>query len=347
MADVIPALDAIPEGLFCLTQLVEWMGISYSGPAKNITRLSRDFATAGPDHITFFGDECPRVFEKNAVTLLTNAGACFVKKADAVLLPPCTLALITPRPYRTFIELLRILDARNNGIAVPSISPQATIHPSARVDPTCTIGPNAIIGKDVVIGQHSIIGAHTVLEEGVSIGAHTRIGSHVTIEQATLGDHVCIQSGVRIGQAGFGFVVDDLGFLDIPHQGKVIIGNHVFIGVNTTIARGSFQNTSIGANTHIDALVQIAHNVRIGKNVVIAAQCGIAGSCVLGDGCFLGGQVGIANGISLAPGTKIAAKSGVIRGTEQAENLAGIPAVPIQQWRRQVVLLSKSTQAKK
>jgi UDP-3-O-[3-hydroxymyristoyl] glucosamine N-acyltransferase len=347
MADFNPAVDKRAAGLFCLTQLSVWTDVAYSGLPKEINGLSRDFATAGPDQLTFFGQECPRIFEKNSVTLLTQAGACFVTPEDSSLLPSGTEKLITPRPYRAFINVLRNLDARSHGPEAPHISPQAQIHPSAIIDPTCSIGPNATIAKNVVIGQYSRIGAHTTLEDGVHVGAHSQISPHVTIEQAIIGDHVHIQSGARIGQAGFGFVVDDLGFLDIPHQGRVMIADHVHIGANTTIARGSFQNTRIGAHTRIDALVQIAHNVTIGKHVVIASQCGIAGSCILGDGCFLGGQVGVSQGVSLAAGTKIAAKSGVMRGTERAENLAGIPAMPIQQWRRQVVVLAKSTRPKK
>ena len=43
-----------------------------------------------------------------------------------------------------------------------------------------------------------------------------------------------------------------------------MIGDGVEIGANTTIDRGSAQDTVIGPGVHIDNLVQIGHNVSIG-----------------------------------------------------------------------------------
>lgn len=306
---------------------------------KQITDLSRDFTNAQPHQVTFLSDEHRRPLG-NAL-LVTSAGACFIKPQDAHLLPAHTAGLITPRPYRSFVQVLRFLDAQRTHSTPCSIHPSAHIHASVQIDPTCHIGPGVIIEQNVIVQAHARIGAYTHIGENVVIGHNTTIENHVSIEHSTIGDHVHIQSGARIGHIGFGFVIDDQGFLEIPHQGKVILGNHVHIGANTTISRGSFTNTLIGNHTRIDALVQIAHNVHIGQHVVIASQCGIAGSCHLGDGCFLGGQVGLANGVVLAAGTKIAAKSGVMHSTHTAETLAGIPAVPAQQWRRSVVLLAK------
>ncbi len=306
---------------------------------KGITDLSRDFADAQPHQVTFLADEYRRPLGNKP--LVTSAGACFVKPHDVHLLPPHTAALITPRPYRSFVQVLRFLDAMGTDTSPCGIHHSAHIHASAQIDPTCHIGPGVIIEKNVIIQAQTCIGAYTHIGEDVVIGRNATIGTHVNIEHSTIGDHVHIQSGARIGHIGFGFVIDDQGFLEIPHQGKVILGNHVHIGANTTISRGSFTNTLIGNHTRIDALVQIAHNVHIGQYVVIASQCGIAGSCQLGDRCFLGGQVGLANGVVLAAGTKIAAKSGVMHSTHTAETLAGIPAVPAQQWRRSVVLLAK------
>jgi len=308
--------------------------------------LSRDFLASQSHQVTFLGDEVARPSGSSGTFLSTKAGACFVKPQDVDALPPHTHALITPRPYRSFIQVLRAIEAQKPSQFFTGISPHAYVHPSATIDPTCSVGHGAVIGAHVVIRARSTIGPNTVIESGVTIGSDTRIDAHVTIEHAMIGDHVQIQTGARVGHIGFGFVIDDLGFLEIPHQGKVIVHNHVHLGANTTISRGSFQNTEIGEHARIDALVQIAHNVIIGKYAVIVSQCGIAGSCVVGDGCFLGGQVGLANGIVLAAGTKIAAKSGVMRSIDKAESMAGIPAVPVQQWRRSVVLLNKSTKQK-
>jgi UDP-3-O-[3-hydroxymyristoyl] glucosamine N-acyltransferase len=312
---------------------------SASPETQWLTDLSRDFGNAQPHQVTFLADEYRRPLGNKP--LVTFAGACFVKPQDAHFLPLHTAALITPRPYRSFVQVLRLLDTRRTEPTLCSIHASAHIHASAKIDPTCYVGPGVIIEKNVTLGAHTRIGAFTHIGENVHIGHNTTIGPHVSIEHSSIGNHVHIQTGARIGHIGFGFVIDDQGFLEIPHQGKVILGNYVHIGANSTISRGSFTNTTVGDHTRIDALVQIAHNVQIGQHVVIASQCGIAGSCQLGDGCFLGGQVGLANGVLLAPGTKIAAKSGVMHSTHTAETLAGIPAVPVQQWRRSVVFLAK------
>jgi UDP-3-O-[3-hydroxymyristoyl] glucosamine N-acyltransferase len=50
-----------------------------------------------------------------------------------------------------------------------------------------------------------------------------------------------------------------------------VIEDDVEIGANTTIDRGSIDDTVIGAGTKIDNLVQIGHNVRIGRLCLIVA----------------------------------------------------------------------------
>ena len=73
------------------------------------------------------------------------------------------------------------------------------------------------------------------------------------------------------------------GHLKVPQLGRVIVGDDVEVGANSTIDRGSGRDTLIGEGTKIDNLVQIAHNVTIGKHCVIVAQVGIAGSTTLED----------------------------------------------------------------
>ena len=71
--------------------------------------------------------------------------------------------------------------------------------------------------------------------------------------------------------------------MKVPQIGRVMIGDDVEIGANTTVDRGALSDTIIGEGTKIDNLVQIAHNVVIGRHCVIVAQSGIAGSALLGD----------------------------------------------------------------
>ena len=85
------------------------------------------------------------------------------------------------------------------------------------------------------------------------------------------------------------------------------------IGANTTIDRGSIDDTVIGAGTKIDNLVQVAHNVRIGRLCLLMSQVGIAGSVRVEDGCILAGQVGIAGHLTIGRGRATRGAGGRVR----------------------------------
>ncbi|KAH6558689.1 hypothetical protein KP509_1Z049700 [Ceratopteris richardii] len=122
---------------------------------------------------------------------------------------------------------------------------------------------------------------------------------------------------------------------------QVNIGNHVEIGANSCVDRGSWRNTVIGDHTKIDNQVQIGHNVIIGCCCMICGQVGLGGSCTVGDFVVLGGKVGVADHVSIVSKVKVAAKSGVTRDITRPGDYAGFPAVPVAEWRKKVVHLSK------
>jgi UDP-3-O-[3-hydroxymyristoyl] glucosamine N-acyltransferase len=117
----------------------------------------------------------------------------------------------------------------------------------------------------------------------------------------------------------------------IPQVGGVIIDDDVEIGSNVSIDRATTGNTTIGAGTKIDNLVQIAHNVTIGNNSLIIAQVGIAGSTEIGDFVTLAGQVGIADHVRIESGTMIGAQSGVL-GHVAKGIYSGSPVMPHRDW---------------
>lgn len=119
---------------------------------------------------------------------------------------------------------------------------------------------------------------------------------------------------MRIGQDGFGFTLDEKSghHKKKPQTLRVIVGEDVEIGANTTVDRGSWRDTVIESGCKIDNLVQIGHNVVLGRGCVVAAQCGIGGSVTLGKQVFVGAQSGIHQHRNIGDGAKIAAKSGVM-----------------------------------
>ena len=150
-----------------------------------------------------------------------------------------------------------------------------------------------------------------------------------------------IHAGVRIGQDGFGFATGAEGHVKVPQLGRVIIGDDVEIGANTTIDRGAGPDTVIGAGTQIDNLVQIGHNVVLGRGCVVVAQVGISGSTKVGDYVVIGGQVGLAGHLSIGNKVRIAAQSGVMRDVAEGETVGGSPATTMRDWLRRVAIVDR------
>ena len=236
------------------------------------------------------------------------------------------------------------------------------IHPSAVVDPSAKLGQNVSIGPNVVISPNAVIGDNTKILANVYIGSDAKIGNNcffhagVNIgDRVQVGNDVILHHGVSLGADGFSFVTEnpnnienarqdgeikkdnsDQVIFKIPSIGSVIIGNNVEIGANTTIDRGTIENTIIGDNTKIDDLVMIGHNCRVGKGCLIVSQVGIAGSCVIGDRVVIAGQAGLADHIEIGSDTIITAKAGVTKSFPEKSIIVGIPAVPRKEFIKQL-----------
>ncbi len=210
-----------------------------------------------------------------------------------------------------------------------SISTQACIHD------TVVIGDHVHVEAFVNITRGSSVGSNSCIYSNVSIGANVKIGSNTIIypgvriyDNCEIGDHVILHANAVIGADGFGFSrAEDGSYQKINHLGNVVIENHVEIGANTTIDRGSIGSTVIREGVKLDNLIQVAHNVEIGKNTVIAAQTGIAGSAKLGESNVIGGQVGIAGHKKIGNRIQVQAQTGIIGNIKDDARLSGSPAI--------------------
>ena len=206
--------------------------------------------------------------------------------------------------------------ARAASLLNPVVRKPAGIAASAAVDASVTvpgsvyIGPNVVIERGVSIGEDVQIGAGSVIAEDVRIGDGTTIFPNVTIAHTcTVGARCEINSGVVIGTDGFGYVRDKDAWLKVPQLGRVVIGDDVHIGANTTIDRGALNDTCIHDGVKLDNMIQIGHNAVIGEHTVISAQSGVAGSTRIGRNCLIGGGVGIRDNIEIADNTVITGRT--------------------------------------
>ncbi len=214
--------------------------------------------------------------------------------------------------------------------------PRATgIHSTAilgrgvRLGRNVAVGPFAVLGDGASIGDGTMVDAHVVVGAGVVIGADCHLYPGVTVYSGSLvGDRVVAHAGVRIGGDGYGYVFAKGAHQKIPHVGRCIIHDDVEIGANTTIDRGSIDDTVIGAGTKIDNLVQIGHNCSIGRLCLIMAQVGMAGSTRIGDGAILAGQVGVGGHLDIGDKARIGGQSGVFGDVPPGETWSGYPARP-------------------
>lgn len=266
-------------------------------------------------------------------------GLCFVEEGAEISTGELGGAVAYCRDPRLAFAIVASLLHRprnlSDGGDAPSVDPAARVHSSA------LIGPGAVIGPHVQIGPNAVIGP------GVVIGARSRIGANATVECALAGDDVQIGANSAIGGEGFGFVAGSSGLSRVPQLGRVLLADGVEVGAGACIDRGALGDTSIGAGTKIDNLVQIAHNVRIGGNCIIAAQVGIAGSTIVGDRARFGGQAGIADHLTIGDDARIAAKAGVMRSVPAGETWGGYPARPMTTWMRETAALAKAAERKK
>jgi UDP-3-O-[3-hydroxymyristoyl] glucosamine N-acyltransferase len=222
------------------------------------------------------------------------------------------------------------------------ISPAAYVHPSAKVAKDAEVHPQASIGADVEIGSGTIIHSGVRVLDGCKVGASSVLFPNAVLyENTILGQYVIVHAGAVIGAYGFGYTTVDGRHQLCAQLGYVEIGDHVEIGAGTTIDRGTYGPTLIGAGTKIDNLVQIGHNCRIGRHNLICSQVGIAGSCTTGEYVVMAGQVGLADHLHIGDGALIGAKAGVMTDTLPGKRYLGAPAVEERQFFLSISLIQQ------
>ena len=317
-----------------LSDLVRAFGGELLGNGDQVITGVGTLASADASEIAFLSNS---KYRQQLSSTRAAAVILGVVDRDASDLP----RIVTDNPYA--------YQAKVSALFNPLSRPEATIHPRAVVDPSAIIGLGVAIGAHAVIGPKVQIGDRSVIGAGCQLGKEVRIGPDgflypgvVIYPSCQIGARVILHANTVIGSDGFGFAQDKGKWIKVPQVGRVMIGDDVEIGANTTVDRGALDDTVIESGVKIDNLVQVAHNVRIGENTAIAGCAGIAGSTVIGKGCRIGGaamilgHLQIADGITISPGTMVT-KSLNTPGTYSAM----WAAAPHRDWLKQAAQLRR------
>jgi len=251
----------------------------------------------------------------------TRASAVIVgpETRDATHLP----RIVSENPAAYFAKVSAFF---NPPMAVKGgIHRSAIVDKTARIPASASVGPCAVLGKNVRLGARAVIGAGCYVGDDAAIGEDTRLHANVTIYHAChIGARCLVHSGAVIGADGFGIVKEDGAWKKIPQIGRVLIGDDVEIGANTTIDRGAIDDTVIEDGVKLDNQIQIGHNVHIGAHTAIAACVGIAGSAKIGRHCALGGASMIYGHITIADRVNVSAGTLIMKSLPQAGTYTGV-----------------------
>lgn len=335
-------------GPFRVREIAAWTNAVHTGDG-DLDRLIEDLSdliNAGVGDLCYLSGVD---FAKEAAQ--SKCGVCLTTSSLADQAPPGAVVLTVEDPQGAFAIAA---EAFYPGQPKPTLdatptSAGALVDSSVELGEGVIIEAGAVLGPSVEIGARSRIGPGAVVGAGVVIGEDCQVGAQSTLAMCLIGDDVVIHPGVRVGQDGFGFVFDNVAgrHRKVPQLGRVIIGDDVEVGANTTIDRGALGDTIIGDGCRIDNQVQIGHNVKLGARCIVVSQVGISGSCTIGDDVVLAGQVGLADHVTIGPKAQVAAKSGVMRDIAPGEAVMGYPAKPIRTFWRETAAIGRLIRKRK
>jgi len=316
-----------------LAELARFLDVPIEGDGAQTVHGFGSLEQAAPDELVFVRDR-------------THLAALGRSAARAVVAPAGLdlagrSALRSARPAHDFSRLMQRF--------LPIERPPAGIAPGASVDPTAVVSASASIAAGARIGPGSSVGAGTVVGANAVLGARVEIGREgwihagvVIRDDTRIGDRVVLQPGVVLGSDGFGLVADAQGRpVAMAHRGRVVVEDDVEIGANSTVDRGTLDDTRIRRGAKIDNLVQIAHNCDVGEDALIVAQSGLSGGTIVGPGAVVMAQAGTTGHLRIGARAFVGARAGLHHDVGDGERVFGSPALEERAWHRAMAALKR------
>jgi UDP-3-O-[3-hydroxymyristoyl] glucosamine N-acyltransferase len=283
--------------------LVKKLGGELIGDSNILINSVASLESAHQNSISFFNN-----LRYSDLLRTTKAAVVIVNKESLSF--RAGVSIVVDNPYLYFAKVSQLLNPSKS--LKKEVHKSAIIHPSCKLGQDIYIGPNVVIDENVSIDDGVVIHAGSMIESDSVIGKASVIHPNVVIKtNSVIGKNCTLYAGCVIGSDGFGYAKDDSKWLAIPQIGRVILGDNVDIGSNSTIDRGALDDTIVSSGVKIDNLVQIGHNCMIGENTIIAGCVGIAGSAKIGKNCAIGGaamilgHLSITDNVTISPGSMI------------------------------------------
>ena len=317
-----------------LQEISQRFGLELRGDGSHRVSGVANLASARPEHISFLASPGFRGYLPKT-------------RAGAVILDPDSAkefegnALVHRAPYAAYARVATWLCRHSPPPA--GVHASACVDANARIGEGVSIGPGCVVGADCVLGARTVLGPGTIVERGARLGANCHMVARAWIGAGTrLGERVRAHPGAVLGSDGFGMAWDDDRWHKVPQLGGLVIGDDCEIGANTTIDRGTIDDTILAEDVKLDNQIQIAHNVRIGAHTAIAACTGIAGSSAIGAGCLIGGGCRITGHVEIADGVQLMGGSNVTRSIREPSVYgSAFPAQPRKQWQKNMARLRR------
>ena len=297
-----------------LAEIASRIGGRVAGDPQVLIRQVGTLERAGEGQIAFLAN--PRYRSRLAAT-----------RASAVIVGPDAEALtalpriVCDNPYAAFARASQLFNPRT--AQPPGVHPSAMVAPTARLGTGVSIGPGCVVGEDVWIGDDCCLYPSVVVYAGCRIGARG-----------------ILHSGAVIGADGFGIAREDGRWVKIPQIGRVVIGEDVEIGANTTIDRGAMDDTVIEDGVKLDNQVQIGHNCRVGAHTAMAGCVAVAGSADIGRRCTIGAAALILGHLSICDDVEVSAATVISRSIRKPGTYTGMfPFDENASWARNTALV--------
>lgn len=176
-----------------------------------------------------------------------------------------------------------------------------------------------------VIGKNANISPKAVIaEKNVLIGDHVTIEpGAIIMEGVRIGDHCFIGANTTVGTKGFQYYKDGDEAFYIEHIGGVIIQDNVEILSGCCIVCGLIRPTYLCDHTKMDNMVHIGHSAYLDKRVIVTAGVVIAGSVYVGQRTWIGINVSICSSVYIGKDVFICMGSVVTKDVADGQKIAG------------------------